>query len=442
MEKGLLTVRSSTRKVTSARLPSSLSAFLAILLAAAFVSPAGAAEPGMFRYESTHYTVETDTSPRFAEVVGRHMEAILRRYASQFGGYDRITEHFDVAVFRSEGGYLAQVPDTVRGSTGVFVSSQRLLAAHCQNRTPEEVLRTLYHEGFHEFMYYVVSQQCPMWLNEGLAEYFSEATWDGKEFATGQVPTMRLFTVQQALKNGTYIRLSDLFSMGAEQWLQNVRADARRASLHYSESWSVVQFLFHADGGRYAPMLHQFVQDIALGMTQEQAFQHCFNTDMHKFEAAWARYVMSLQPSPKFCCRDNMESALLLAKMAYGDPRKLEDLASLRTQVLYAPGVRWQITRPNGEKVSSDRGEQVAALFRCPFDEGGGRISYLLLKDQQTGRPVLICDHHPGFIIKAYFAYSDPGDLRPVVEEEVRETVTDDLRQAIVNAARSGAYQR
>jgi len=435
----MLTVRSSARRVMAARLALSVLGSLLVIPAGAPVSAAGA---GVFRYESNHYTVETDTSPRFAEVVGRHLEQILNEYSLRFPDYGKVSQHFNVEVFRTEEEYLARVPDNVRGSTGIFVSSQSLLAAHCQNRTAEEVLRTLYHEGFHQFMYFQVSRDCPIWLNEGMAEYFSEATWNGQGFITGLVPTIRLFTVQQALKNGNYVRLSEFFKMGLDQWLQHVSTDTRRASVHYSEAWSVVQFLLHADGGRYAPMLAQFVKEISQGIGQEQAFERCFGTTIGRFEAAWARYVMSLQPSPKFRCRDNMEAILLLAKMAYGDPRKLEDLGSLRTEVLYGRRLRWEITRPTGEKVSSDHGDQVAALFRCPFDEAGGRVSYLLLRDQQTGSPMLICDHHPGFIIKAYFAYSDSGDLRPVVEEEVRETVTDDLRRAIANAVRSGAYQR
>lgn len=407
----------------------------AVLSVAVVRAPAARSkEPAMFRCETRHYMVETDTSPQFAEVVGRHMEEIFKEYSRRFKDYGRLTTRFDVAVFRTQQGYADRVPPLVQGSTGVFVSAQSLLAAHCENRTPEEVLRTLYHEGFHQFMYCVVSQRCPVWLNEGLAEYFSEATWNGQSFTTGRVPTMRLHTVQQALRDGTYIRLGELFAMEPAQWLQNVRTDARRASLHYSQAWSVAQFLIHANNGAYAAMLDRFVKEISEGRSHDDAFRRCFGTDLAAFEVTWGRYVMSLKPSPEFHCRDNMEAILLLAAMVYKDPREFTSVAELRPRLLSGRAGRWEIIRPTGEKVTSDRRADVADLFRCPFDQGGQRVSYVLVRNLQTGAPMLVCDHHPGVIIKAYYEPAPDGSLRPVVEEEVRETVRPDLIQAIAAA--------
>jgi hypothetical protein len=403
-------------------------------------SRAGERSP-LFRYETEHYSVETDTNEKFAEAVGRHMEAIYGEYASRFHDYGKVAVHFNVAVYNTEAGYWNRVPVEVRGSTGVFISAQRLLAAHCDGRTGEEVLRTLYHEGFHQFMYLVISQQCPIWLNEGLAEYFSEATWNGGGFTTGLVPTMRLFVVQQALRDGTYIHLSDLFSLKPEQWLQNVRTDKRRASLHYAEAWSVAQFLIRADGGRYAPLLDKFLQSIHSGRDEREAFSESFGSDVTAFEQVWAAYVMSLEPSPEFRCRDNLEAILLLAQMVYGDPRKFSSIENLRWELLFRPRYSWQITRPNGEKITSDMRSEVAALFRCPFDRSGG-ISYIVITNLDTGLPVVVCSHHAGVIIKAYYNPSGNG-LQPVVEEQARELVSPDMWGAIEEAtARSGARGR
>jgi len=392
---------------------------------------------GMFRHETEHYVVETDTTPQFAEVVGRHMEEIFKEYSRRFTDYGKLTERFHVVVSLTQQAYARRVPPQVRGSTGVFVSAERLLAAHCQNRTPEEVLRTLYHEGFHQFMYGAVSQRCPIWLNEGLAEYFSEATWNGQGFTAGQVPTMRLYTVQQALKGGTYIRLGKLFAMEPPEWIQNVSTDARRASLHYSQVWSIVQFLIHADDGAYAGLLNQFVKEISDGRAHDDAFRRCFGTDLAAFEATWARYIMSLRPSPKFQCRDNMEAILLLAGMAYGDARQFTSVAELRQRLLRGRSNRWEIIRPTGQKVASDRRTDVAALFRCPFHQGEHSASYVLVRDPHTGMPILVCNHHAGVIIKAYYESAARGSLRPAVEEEVRETVGPDLQQALAEAVAS-----
>ncbi|MHC5034924.1 MAG: DUF1570 domain-containing protein [Planctomycetota bacterium] len=409
-------------------------AVVALLLAALCAVDDAASRPDMIRYETEHYAIETDTTPAFAEMVGAHMEEIYGEYSRRFSDYGRVRGRFEVVVCSTEARYLELVPDRISGSVGAFVSAKDLLAAHAEGRTQEEVLRTLYHEGFHQFMYLVVSKKCPIWLNEGLAEYFSEATWNGQGFTTGQVPTMRLHAVQQAIRSGRYIPLGNLFGLSADQWLQNVRTDARRASLHYSESWSVVHFLVHGGGGRYAHMLNEFLRQISRGQRQERAFQNAFGTDIVTFERAWIQHVMSLTPSDKFRCRDNMEALLLLANLVYGDPRKFENARDLRWEVLFRGDYRWEITRSTGDKTSSAEREDVGMLFRCPLHRGKEKASYVVVRHLASGMPILICDDHAGFIIKAYYGRSPSGELKPVVEEQVRETVPADLRQAIATA--------
>ncbi len=43
---------------------------------------------------------------------------------------------------------------------------------------------------------------------------------------------------------------------------------------------------------------------------------------------------MSLSPSPKFRCRDNMQALLLLASEIYEGPRGLKNIHALRRELL------------------------------------------------------------------------------------------------------------
>jgi hypothetical protein len=396
----------------------------------------------MFSHQTDHYHIETDISARFARLVGMHMEEIFREYSRRFEDYGSARQRFDVAVFRTERAYLDEVPREVAGSVGVFVSSKKLLAAHAENRTPEEVLRTLYHEGWHQFMYEVVAREAPIWVNEGLAEYFSEATWNGESFELGQVPTSRLYTVQQALRDGSYLPILQLVQLDPRTWLQTATTDARRASLQYSEAWSVVHFLIHGDGGRNALLMNEYLRQLSRGKPHERAFDDVFQVDAATFEQLWGNYVMSLQPSPKFRCRDNMEALMLLAGMVYDDVREFDDVGDLRRRVMFTSGRGWAITRPTGERITSEDREVVADLFRCPFDASGHSVSYVVVKQPPDGMPMLVCTHHPGVIIKAYHnreAAGRPnlpgiGPRRIMVEEEVRETVDPALAEAIMAA--------
>ncbi len=411
-----------------------LCAALGAALLALLCTGAAGARPELFTEQTEHYSIETDVSPEFAHLVGAHMEEIFKEYSRRFGNYGQMKLRFRVAVFDDEEEYWRVAPPQVKGSTGVFVAYDQLLAAHRHGRTTEEVLRTLYHEGFHQFMYSLVSQKCPIWLNEGLAEYFSEATWNGDGFTTGQVPTLRLHTVQSAIARGNYIPLAELFSMGSGRWLQNVSTDSHRADLHYSQAWSVAQFVIHAEGGRYAGMLDRFLKELSEREDEAEAFRVSFGTDVQAFERAWAQYVMSLRPSPKFRCRDNMEALMLLASLVYEDPREFNSVSDLRDRLVHNPRYGWQITRATGETLTWNQAEEVAKLFRCPYHEETG-ISYVVVRDTATQMPMLVCNHHPGVIMKAYYRPRESGALAVTVEEQVRDTVPDDLRQAIMDAS-------
>jgi len=406
-----------------------------VIVAALSLAPSALAGNGMIEYTTAHYSVKTDITPRFAAVIGDHMETIYREYARRFQGFGEVEQRFDVKVFRTRRQYEEATGALAPGSTGAFIVHLKLLAAHAEGRTAEEVLRTLYHEGFHQFMYYAISKECPIWLNEGLAEYFSEATWNGKEFETGQVPSGRLHVIREAIRTGTYVPLHMLVTMSNEQWLQNCASNDHRASIHYCQAWSLAQFLLHANGGRYAPMMSRFLRELADGHDQEEAFVASFGADLRAFEQTWARYVMSLRPSPKFTCRDNMEALMTLARSEYGDVRKFRSVSELRKKVRSSRN-RWSITFPTGKTFNSSDKQAVAALFRCPLDRSVRELSYFVVNDPKSGMPILVCTHHPGIVIKAYFQRQRSGELKVMVEEEVYETLKDGLRQAIQAAQR------
>jgi len=411
---------------------------LALALLMALLSlPVRGAAASAFEYKTEHYMVTTDISPRFAEVVGRHMEEIYKEYSRRFATYGEADGRFDVQVFGRQEDYWQHVPPDVKGSTGCFVERERLLAAHAEGRNPEEVLRTLYHEGLHQFVFQVISSRCPVWLNEGMAEYFSEATWNNHSFAVGQVPTDRLHVVQTAIREGTYVPFEKLFQMDPGHWIQNARMDAHAAQLNYSQAWSIVHFLVHADNGAYAGHLNKLLKAIAEGADQDEALEASFgpDLDLRAFEQAWAHHVMSLEPSPKFRCRDNMEAIMLLALHFYRDPREFEDVADLRRALLDNRSTRWEITRPDGQTISSSDPDRVARLFRCPFDDGNHDVSYLMVRNPRTGLPVLVCNHHPGIVLKAYYERT-PSGTRIQVQEEVRDLMTPEFRNAVMAALR------
>jgi hypothetical protein len=297
------------------------------------------------------------------------------------------------------------------------------------------VFRTLYHEGFHQFLFNRVSANVPLWLNEGFAEYFAEATWNGKRFTTGQVPWERLRVLKNALRGGTHIPLGQLFAMRSEEWLASVRADDNQAPVQYCEVWSVVHFLLHAKGGRYRDRALGYLRLISEGMDHDEAFLESFGSNVDGFERAWRQYVMALESGPDDICRKNMEVIAFLALRYYGDLGRFTSLERLRRDLLDSEGFEWHVTTGDGEKISGKDKQRVMALFKCPYDRSGAPVSYVLLKNLRTGRPELYCTHHAGIVMKAYYvAGAEPG--REVeVERIVRATLPRELAKELESPA-------
>lgn len=387
-----------------------------------------------------HYDVSTDISEPFAQVVGEHMESIYGAYALRFQGYElKVHERFQVKVFAQKEDYYRAVPEQLRGSTGAFVSSLKLLAAYKEGRSDEDVFRTLYHEGFHQFMFSCIARNAPLWVNEGLAEYFSEASWNGSGFTTGQVPPMRLKLVQDALREGSHIPLQDLMAMKSEDWLSNVRAQQTAASLQYCEAWSVVHFMVHAEGGRYRPRLLGYLKLISDGTDEQEAFRQSFGEDMEGLERAWTAYVMKLVPGPEYLCRRNLEALCQLIIELYGDPREFKGLPDLRRSLLN-PRSHWRVEFSYGETIDSRDTKKVKALFKCPFDRTSSAISYPVLEDPETGLPVLACAHHKGVVLLGKFIPTADGGYRVEVQQLVAATLPPELREALQRA--SGGVRR
>ncbi|MFW5915444.1 MAG: peptidase MA family metallohydrolase, partial [Planctomycetota bacterium] len=328
--------------------------------------------------------------------------------------------------------YEAAIPDALSGSNGAFVSSDKLLAAFKEGRTEEDVFKTLYHEGFHQWLFTRVGARVPLWINEGFAEYFSEAAWDGRRFATGQVPRERLMILQEARERDELIALDKLFQMQDKGWLANVRSG--EASLQYTQAWSIVHFLCHARGGRYRKRLLRYLRRLADGKEEDRAFRKSFGDDMERMEEAWQKYMAGLEPDEQEVCKGNMETVMFLAGEVYDDVREFDDLKELYDK-LTDDRLKWEMESSYGETISSSDTKKVRGLFTCPGDDNPDGSSYILLRNPDTGLPELFCMHHRGNVIRVRYE-REGDDLTVRSQRVVRATLPEGLQKALKKHAR------
>lgn len=406
------------------------------LVVSLLITPATSAWAARVRYENnmwvlrtSHYLVRSDVSAEFTLTLGRHMEAIHKEYKKRLKGFGgRVKHRFEVTVSLKEERYLYETGIRVRGSKGIFVPSKRLLAAWAGDTPHDRVFRVLYHEGFHQFVHHYIGK-CPIWLNEGMAEFFSEATWNGKRFDVGEVPPHRLSILRKAIKEDRTIRMRDLLTMSHGEWVASISRDRWKATVQYNQSWGLVHFLVHGDNGRYRDAFVRYIKLIDRDTDPEKAFRRCFGRNFDGLKTSWEKYIESLQPSDKHVCRTNLRALAALWKGTgplTGRPKTIHDL---RKQLLEQPGRTWSFTGGDGTEYPSNDREGAARVFVCPLDKRkDAECSYVLHWNPGQELPDFICDHHPAIRIAARFVRDREGEP----EIQVTETIASPRRERLI----------
>ncbi|PYR75591.1 MAG: hypothetical protein DMF86_14900 [Acidobacteria bacterium] len=94
--------------------------------------------------------------------------------------------------------------------------------------------------AFHEYTHYVINRNLhhlPLWLSEGLAEFYSTVDVDAKsgQIVIGKPPGLRI----TILRSGHLLRLKELLGESGDKLFK----DDERAAMFYAESWAFVDFL-------------------------------------------------------------------------------------------------------------------------------------------------------------------------------------------------------
>jgi len=107
------------------------------------------------------------------------------------------------------------------------------------------------HEGLHMYVYrHYPPDAVPAWLNEGLACYCEGHEWhDNVPVFTPGVNRFRMNAVRRALAKGSLFKLEEMLATDAGKV---VSSTAQRVDTYYAQAWSMVAFLIHGAGGKYA----------------------------------------------------------------------------------------------------------------------------------------------------------------------------------------------
>jgi hypothetical protein len=262
--------------------------------------------------DSKYYVIHSDLDTATVREAATRMACMGEEYYERTKGMatGQINRKFKFMLFGTRQGYRAAGgPD---GSIGVFLGNlpDHPLAAIRLDDRPELLWHTIQHEGFHQFSCEVLGggrQPLPIWLEEGLADYFGYAQFTGEDLVTGVIPPDRLAMVQQMMISGRFRPMSKLMSISHMGW--NSVADG----VDYLEVWSIVHYLVHAEDGKYRPAFERYIKD-ALKPNGPAISIHEYLGAGDEFEKNWREWWLSREPD---CTKDLYARAAATALCSY-----------------------------------------------------------------------------------------------------------------------------
>jgi len=257
-----------------------------------FASVAQAAQPpqGLKRYEGRYYVINTDLAGDDLREADLRMTKMAEEYKKRTEGFAGTIGHkFPFFLFRDLDDYHAA--GGMKGTAGVFNPNTDTLMAVAGEKTSAYTWSVVQHEGFHQFARAVIGGELPIWVNEGMAEYFGDGIFTGDGFITGYINPKRLALVKENLEQKKFKPIKEMMLLTHAEWNQQMSQE------NYDQAWTMVQFLAHAENGKYQGAFVKFMRAIATGQQWDAAWLNSFGS-AEGFERKWTDYWMKMDEDP------------------------------------------------------------------------------------------------------------------------------------------------
>ncbi|HMO13094.1 MAG TPA: DUF1570 domain-containing protein [Pirellulaceae bacterium] len=268
---------------------------------------------------SKNYVFIYNTSEGFFEVTKQILESMLAgmRRKLRDDGFDIHEPEvpFAVIMFANREQFQAysrqltgneSIPDGILAYYNMVTNHIVLYEPASSLNTSIDVVRgralsTIAHEGAHQILHNIGIQQrlsmWPMWISEGLAEYYAPTSF-GKKFrwkGAGVINDLRMFELEH------YLQSRELLGLDGSTILDSVGA-ARLDSTGYATAWSIVHYLAEKQPEnlnryiRYLSQLGPFYGMASHGSVVEENLEHFrqfFGEDLIETEANLISHLKS-----------------------------------------------------------------------------------------------------------------------------------------------------
>ncbi|MCW8129001.1 MAG: DUF1570 domain-containing protein [Planctomycetota bacterium] len=150
---------------------------------------------------------------------------------------------------------------------------------------------TLYHEGFHAFLdNYLfpddLRKSVPLWLNEGLAQYFEAARIENNRFILGQEDRAKMAMLRTWNKANELVPLASLAVAESKEFLVKDLSNVENSTKHYLQAWALTHLLGEA-GRLNMPTLRGYVQALKDGKPPLHALPLLTGMSNEQLQTKW-----------------------------------------------------------------------------------------------------------------------------------------------------------
>lgn len=253
-----------------------------MLAAGVCASASAGSTPRWLEIRSPHFIVVCDGSARQAENVANHFEQIRRVFHDAFPTA-RMDPAEPVLIFAVRNGSDLKklVPSywNRRGHmhpAGVFLSApDRNYVALRMDDNKDSDNQVVYHEYMH-VLERLNFGSLPLWLSEGLADFYGSVRIAGKQVGAGYPIEGHL----DVLRSGRWLPLKKLLSAGYSSRYYN---NGDLATVFYAESWELTHYLLVGEGGAHHGALMEYERLVENGTSSVAAARREFG-DLGRLE--------------------------------------------------------------------------------------------------------------------------------------------------------------
>ncbi len=238
---------------------------------------------------SPHFVVAGDAGGKQERHIAQQFEQLRTAFHSSFPAFRvDLGQPIVIVAVRDEEEVKEWMPQywEEKGHfrpSGVYVSTpERDFVVLRMDPAEENPYHTLCHEYAHALLH-LNFRTLPLWLNEGLAEFFGNCSVGEKEVRVGQIDRNHLRT----LSENQLLPLSELFRARQDSVYYN---EKNNASLFYAESWAFVHYLILDPQASAEHLLLKFLAALQESGDQVEAAKKIFG-DAQRLDVLLRNYV-------------------------------------------------------------------------------------------------------------------------------------------------------